>query len=167
MWQEPRIALRSIRATRACLCRPSVNPSLPKYSTLPKFGNSVCVAHPGSSLRGDHVVVIFASRVAVDAAASGAGGEGRAGCPCEPSGFVSTSGAARFVSSASFRLRRQGWKNCGEMAGRAYGKTVWSWPSLLRSSPGGCGSRANRRPAGEFRGGDGGQNELGSGESTA
>ena len=62
-----------------------VNRIATKYSTLPKFGNSVCVAHPGSSLRGDHVVVIFASRVAVDAAASGAGGEGRAGCPCEPS----------------------------------------------------------------------------------
>src|SRR5205085_7590818 len=36
--------------------------------------------------------------------------------------------------SVSFRLRRQGRENCGEMAGRAYGKTVWSWPSLLRSS---------------------------------
>src|SRR3954465_3416184 len=32
-----------------------------------------------------------------------------------------------FVSSVSFRLRRQGWENCGEMASRAYGKTVWSW----------------------------------------
>jgi len=39
-----------------------------------------------------------------------------------------------FVSSVSFRPRRQGRENCGEMAGRAYGKTVWSWPSLLRSS---------------------------------
>ncbi len=28
---------------------------------------------------------------------------------------------------------------------RAYGKTVWSWPSLLRSSACGCGSRVNRR----------------------
>ena len=52
--------------------------------------------------------------------------EGRSGCPCEPSGPVQTNGTARFVSPASFRLRRQGWKNCGEMAGRAYGKTVWS-----------------------------------------
>jgi hypothetical protein len=33
-----------------------------KYSTLPKFGFIVCLAHPGSSLRGDHVVVTFASR---------------------------------------------------------------------------------------------------------
>jgi hypothetical protein len=30
------------------------------------------------------------------------------------------------------------------MAGRAYGKTVWSWPSLLRSSSCGGGSRLNR-----------------------
>jgi len=34
---------------------------------------------------------------------------------------------------------------------RAYGKTVWSWPSLLRSSSCGGGSRVNRRGAGEFR----------------
>src|SRR5215218_6214376 len=33
-----------------------------KYSTLPKFGKGVCVAHPGSSLRGDLVVVLIASR---------------------------------------------------------------------------------------------------------
>ena len=50
-----------------------------------------------------------------------------------------------FVSPASFRLRRQGRENCGEMAGRAYGKTVWSWPSLLRSSSCGCGICVNRR----------------------
>ena len=51
--------------------------------------------------------------------------------------------------------------------GRAYGKTVWSWPSLLRSSPGGCGTGVNRRGAGDFRRGEGGQKELGSRESTA
>jgi len=43
--------------------REDVKPCAQKYSTLPKFGNSVRIAHPGSSLRGDHVVVIFASRV--------------------------------------------------------------------------------------------------------
>ena len=44
---EPsRIALRSIRATRACLCRAAVNPCAQKYSTLPKFGFGVCVVHP-------------------------------------------------------------------------------------------------------------------------
>jgi len=44
------------------------------------------------------------------------------------------SGAVRFVSSVSFRLCRQGWKNCDEMAGRAYGKTVWSFPQALFSA---------------------------------
>ena len=72
-----------------------------------------------------------------------------------------------FVSPASFRLRRQGRENCGEMAGRAYGKTVWSWPSLLRSSSCECGSRANRRGVGEFRESEGGQKEFGSRESAA
>jgi hypothetical protein len=53
------------------------------------------------------------------------------------------------------------------MAGRAYGKTVWSWPSLLRSSLCGCGIRVNRRGVRDFREGEGGQQELGSRESTA
>jgi hypothetical protein len=53
------------------------------------------------------------------------------------------------------------------MASRAYGKTVWSWPSLLRPSLCGGGMRVNRRGVGEFREGEGGQKELGSRESTA
>ena len=52
----------------------------------------------------------------------------------EPKTSCRMSGAVRFVSSVSFRLRRQGWKNCGEMAGRAYGKTVWSFPQALFSA---------------------------------
>jgi hypothetical protein len=56
---------------------------------------------------------------------------------------------------------------CGEMASRAYGKTVWSWPSLLRSSLCGCGTCVNRRGVRDFREGEGGQQELGSRESTA
>jgi len=63
----------------------------------------------------------------------------------EPKASCRMSGAVRFVSSVSFRLRRQGWKNCGKMAGRAYGKTVWSWPSLLRSSA--LRMRQSRQPA--------------------
>jgi hypothetical protein len=43
-------------------------------------------------------------------------------------------------------------RSCGEQASRAYGKTVWSWPSLLRPSFRGCGSRVNRRGVGDFRG---------------
>jgi hypothetical protein len=50
---------------------------------------------------------------------------------------------------------------------RAYGKTVWSWPSSLRSSLCGCGIRVNRRDVGEFRRGEGGQREFGSRESAA
>src|SRR3954453_18148755 len=52
----------------------------------------------------------------------------------EPKASCRRAALLGFVSSVSFRLRRQGWEYCGEMAGRAYGKTVWSWPSLLRSS---------------------------------
>ncbi|MCS3927266.1 hypothetical protein M2175_002297 [Bradyrhizobium elkanii] len=63
----------------------------------------------------------------------------------EPRTSCRMSGAVRFVSSVSFRLRRQGRENCGEMAGRAYGKTVWSWPSLLRSSA--LRMRQSRQPA--------------------
>ncbi|EHR05398.1 hypothetical protein Bra471DRAFT_06214 [Bradyrhizobium sp. WSM471] len=54
--------------------------------------------------------------------------------PVSPKTACGRAALLGFVSPVSFRLRRQGWKNCGEMAGRAYGKTVWSWPSLLRSS---------------------------------
>jgi len=51
---------------------PLVNPIARKYSTLPKFGNSVRIAYPGSCLRGDHVIVIVASR-----ACGGRGSVGR------------------------------------------------------------------------------------------
>src|SRR5215218_7932134 len=99
-----------------------------------EFGNSVCVGHPGSSLRGDLVVVLIASRLAMDAAASARDGAGRAGSPCEPATACGRAALLGCGSSVSFRLRRLGRENCGEMAGRAYGKTVWSWPSLLGSS---------------------------------
>jgi hypothetical protein len=62
----------------------AVNRPSQKYSTLPKFGFVVCSVHPGSSLRGDRTSSRYASRVAVDAAASCARGAGRAGSPCEP-----------------------------------------------------------------------------------
>src|SRR4051794_25192558 len=90
--------------------------------------------------------------LAVDAAAFG-GERPRAGRIAlrEPKAAFRRAALLGFVSSVSFRLRRQGWKNCGEMAGRAYGKTVWSWPSLLRSSPGECGICVNQRGGGDFR----------------
>jgi len=85
------------------LCRASVNPSPRKYSTLPKFGFVVCVAHPGSSLRGDRASSRYASRVAVDAAASCARGAGRAGSPCEP--VATCRRAAPKSGEASWRSR--------------------------------------------------------------
>jgi hypothetical protein len=54
--------LSRVRFGQAPLFRSFVNPSLQKYSTLPKFGNIVCVAHPGSPKRGDLVSSRFASR---------------------------------------------------------------------------------------------------------
>jgi len=81
----------------------SVNPRSQKYSTLPKFGFGVCVAHPGSSRRGDLEVVLIASRVAVDAAASCAKGAGRAGSPCEPAATCGR--AAPKSGEASWRSR--------------------------------------------------------------
>jgi hypothetical protein len=155
-----RITLRSIRATGPRLCRPPVNPPPQKYSALPKFGFGVCVAHPGSSLRGDLVVVTFASR-----ACGGRGSvrvrEAWAGRIAlrEPKASFRRAALLGFVSSVSFRLRRQGWENCGEMAGRAYGKTVWSWPSLLRSSLCGGVCEPNRADSIVNSRGEGGQKE--------
>jgi hypothetical protein len=80
---------------------------------------------------------------------------------------VPTSGAVRFVSSSGRRQRAQRRRNRWRQASRAYGKTVWSWPSLLRSSLGGGGTCVNRRGVRDFREGEGGQQELGSRESTA
>jgi len=52
-----------------------VNPLAEKYSTLPKFGFVVCVAHPGSTLRGDRASSRIASR-----ACGGRGSVGTTGC---------------------------------------------------------------------------------------
>ncbi len=49
----------------------------------------------------------------------------------------------------------------------AYGETVWSWPSSLRSSFCEGLTRVNRRAEREFRDRDGGKKELVSGESAA
>jgi len=67
-------------------------------------------------------------------AALGARGAGRAGSPCEPE-----TTCRRTALSGSSRLQFPGnvdkaGEYCGELANRAYGKTVWSWPSSLRSS---------------------------------
>ncbi|PPQ18395.1 hypothetical protein CV770_16080 [Bradyrhizobium sp. AC87j1] len=62
----------------------SVNPLRQKYSTLPKFGFGVCVVHPGSPKRGDHVSSRIASRACGGRGSVGMRGAGRAGSPCEP-----------------------------------------------------------------------------------
>src|SRR4051812_1527452 len=95
----------------------------------------------------------------MDAAASARDGAGRAGSPCEPATACERAALLGFVSPVSFRLRRQGRKNCGEMAGRAYGKTVWSWPSLLRSSCRGGVCEPNRADSIVNSRGEGGQKE--------
>ena len=84
---------------------------------------------------GRRCVVTVVSRACGGRVSVGTRGAGRAGSPCEPVAACGRAALLGFVSSVSFRLCRQGWENCGEMASRAYGKTVWSRPSLLRSSP--------------------------------
>ena len=84
--------------------------------------------------RGDLEVVLIASRACGGRGSVGMRGAGRAGSPCEPAAACRRAALLGFVSPVSLQFRRQGWKYCGDMAGRAYGKTVWSWPSLLRSS---------------------------------
>src|SRR3954453_12909775 len=87
---------RASRSPDALAVSPSCQSHRAKYSTLPKFGFGVCVAHPGSSLRGDLVVVMFASQ-----ACGGRGSvrvreaKGRADCSPGARVFVPTSGAAR------------------------------------------------------------------------
>ena len=76
----------------------SVKPLPRKYSTLPKFGFGVCVAHPGSTRRGDLEVVLIASRACGGRGSVGMRGAGRAGSPCEPDTRVQTNGAVQFVA---------------------------------------------------------------------
>ena len=76
----PRITLRSIRATRPCVARRAKHPncrSMPrrqKYSTLPKFGNGVCVAATRPKEEGRIAIVTNAGRTAVDVGHIGAKG---------------------------------------------------------------------------------------------
>src|SRR3954454_209668 len=122
LWQEPRITPvlhpghNSLRCPTGKTRDRWVNGLLLKYSTLPKFGFVVCLAHPGSSLRGDLVVVLIASRACGGRGSVGMRGAGRAGSPCELAAACGRAALLGFVSLVSFRLRRQGWENCGDMA---------------------------------------------------
>jgi len=104
-----RIALRSIRATAPRLYRPL---SIPSAENIPLYRNSVLAyvspipAHQEGRSRG---------RLDREPGCGGRGSvgtmaAGRAGSPCEPE------------------------TACRRATLNAYGKTVWSWPSLLRSS---------------------------------
>jgi hypothetical protein len=103
----------SIRATGLSLpdgqnTREGVKPRGRKYSTLPKFGIGVCVAHPGSP-RGA-ILCRHCREPGCGRRGSVGRGRSRAGRIAlrEPKTSCRMSGAVRFVSSVSFRLRRQG-----------------------------------------------------------
>ncbi len=113
-------------------------PSIPSIKNIPLYRNSELrhiSTQPGPTKRGGSRVVRNAGRVAVDAAASARDGAGRAGSPCE--------------SAAA----------CRRTALSAYGKTVWSWPSLLRSSLCGDVREPNRVNGIVNSRGEGGQRE--------
>ncbi len=123
------------RLARSCvarilLFRPSVNPLLRKYSTLPKFGIDVCVAHPGSSLRGDRVVVMFASR-----ACGGRGSVGRE----RPGqgGLLSVSPGHRADERRCQASSRQQVSGSVDRAG----KTAAKWRAVRTAKPCGPGRR--------------------------
>ena len=165
---KPLEAQSAVRpSVKPLLFRTPVNPSQQKYSTLPKFGNGVSLRYPGSSLRGDLVSSCSRAGDAVDAAALGTRGAGRADSPCEPETACRRAALSGSSRQQFFGNVDKAEEYCGVPASRAYGKTVWSWPSLLRSSFRGGGIRVNRRGVRDFRGSEGGQNELGSRESTA
>ncbi|MGY4501000.1 hypothetical protein ACVWYH_004931 [Bradyrhizobium sp. GM24.11] len=67
------------------LFRLRVNRRASKYSTLPKFGFVVCVAHPNPAKRGGRTSSRAADRAAVDASGAVADVSGRAGQWIEPS----------------------------------------------------------------------------------
>ena len=105
--------------------------------------------------------------LAVDAAASGAKGQGQGGLLSVSQRLRADERRCQVRRASISAAKCTTPSNPAAPTNRAYGKTVWSWPSLLRSSPCECGSRANRRGAGEFRGSEGGQKEFGSRESAA
>jgi hypothetical protein len=70
--------------------KPSVNPCDQKYSTLPKFGNGVCVAATRPKEEGRIAIVTNAGRAAVDADHTGA--KGFAGRATVSEGVARTTG---------------------------------------------------------------------------
>jgi hypothetical protein len=142
-----------------------VNPSHQKYSTLPKFGFVVCVGHPGPPKGRSYVV-------------SSAGWElrwTRAALKAE----LARAGRDHLVSMRDLR-RRTAPKLCGAVGGvgpcpakplgeagstRGRNRVVLAVVATVKP----WRRRQSRQPARcrEFRRGDGGKKELGSGENTA
>ena len=118
---------------RACVAPLSIR----HHKNLPLYRHSVLSyvssipAHPGGAILWSS---FSRAGLAVDAAASAR--EVRAGrvVPVSPR-LRADDGAVRLRLARKFPAPSTGLENCGDMAGRAYGKTVWSWPSLPRSSP--------------------------------
>ena len=136
----------------AGLCRPLCQSALVKNIPLYRNSDLSYVSPIPAHLEGRSCVVTVASR-----ACGGRGSVGhersRAGRialrePEASCGRAALLGSSRQHSSGSVD-NAGGY--CGEQASRAYGKTVWSWPSLLRSSSCGGGIRVNRRGVREFR----------------
>ena len=162
------LRFHSSRASPPRLCRGSVNPScenIPLYRNSEMTYVSAIPAHPRGAImcRDDR-----GAGLAVDAAASGAKGQGQGGLlSVSPRGFAQTDGAVRFVAPAcrwqgaqrrrTLRRRRAARtaKPCGP-GRRCYGQ------ALADAAVASTGVTA-----GEFRWGEGGQNELGSRESAA
>jgi len=106
-----------------------------KYSTLPKFGFVVCGWHltryEGRIASRHDTWVGCGGRGSVSTRREGQGGQ-----RIEPNP-VSSSGRARrtaLISSSFQALRARPARALAQAENPAYGKTVWSWLSLLQSS---------------------------------
>src|SRR5439155_7886749 len=104
-----------------------VNQLAPKYSTLPKFGFVVRIGHPDPAKRGGRTSSRAADRVAVDVSSAVADASCRAGQWIEPSPVSD-------LQAVLYERRLMPCMPSGEAGQLAYGKTVWSRPSLLRPS---------------------------------
>ncbi|MBB4397786.1 hypothetical protein GGD62_006923 [Bradyrhizobium sp. ERR14] len=148
--RSPDEAVAKSGAARPALC------TVPDYTALhPGYGTVPCVARCQSASpkifhfteirfrrmcrpsrltkRGDDVVVTVASRACGGRGSVGTRGAGRAGSPCEPE--ASCGRAALFSSSRHILSATSTRPEDNVVTSEyAYGKTVWSWPSLLRSS---------------------------------
>jgi hypothetical protein len=118
---------------RAKQTQTQINPSYQKYSTLPKFGNIVCVGHPSPQKGRSYVVTNAGWELRWTRAALKAGL-----CVQGEMNLVSMARTASTDGAQCLQslLPKQGHvlRSLGRSRKPAYGETVWSWSSLLRSS---------------------------------